>query len=64
MEKISKLRLKKDKLQDKYDDVRTIFSGTHPIVVNALEDLERVEKQINELKYSSSNTPTLVLDCF
>ena len=60
--KVNSLKTKRDKYQERYDDVRTIFSSSHPIVVNAYEDLKRVEDQIEELKASISTSPMVLLD--
>jgi len=62
IKKVNVLRKQRDKLQERYDDIRTVFSASHPIVVNAREDLTRLQDKMSALEASVSGSPMILLD--
>lgn len=55
------LNAARDEAIDKYEDVRSIFSVEHPIVINARQDLEKIEEQIAEIEGSTDGIPELLM---
>jgi|GEM_PF-7092646 len=59
---VQELNIQRDEAVDKYEDLRSIFSAEHPILINAREDLDKIDQNIAKIQGSAEGIPELLME--